>query len=86
MFISGETPFLDLNLIKQVLSQCKEVFPNVGYAVAHTPTYITGMMGYIVASPNKARYYCFEEISVYCGQFEVSHLLSYTTTLYFNFV
>ncbi|XP_005091551.1 spermidine synthase [Aplysia californica] len=48
----GETPFLDLDLIQKVLSQCKEVFPNVGYAVGHTPTYISGMMGYIVASPD----------------------------------
>lgn len=48
----GETPFLDLEYIKKVLCQCKEVFPNVGYAVGHTPTYITGMMGYIVLSPD----------------------------------
>ena len=51
-YFSGETPFLDLKLIKNVLGQCKEVFPNVGYAVGHTPTYITGMMGYIVLSPD----------------------------------
>ncbi|GFS16082.1 spermidine synthase [Elysia marginata] len=31
-------------------ASCKEVFPSVGYALGNTPTYISGVMGYLLAS------------------------------------
>ncbi|GFO16368.1 spermidine synthase [Plakobranchus ocellatus] len=49
MCCQGETTFLDLPLIKDMASQCKEVFPSVGYAVGNTPTYVSGVMGYLLA-------------------------------------
>ncbi|RUS73881.1 hypothetical protein EGW08_018351, partial [Elysia chlorotica] len=46
----GETVFLDLPVVTQMASSCKEVFPSVGYALGNTPTYVSGVMGYLLAS------------------------------------
>ncbi|KAK3706217.1 hypothetical protein RRG08_038480 [Elysia crispata] len=46
----GETVFLDLPVIKEITASCKEIFPSVGYALGNTPTYISGVMGYLLGS------------------------------------
>ncbi|XP_059174153.1 spermidine synthase-like [Physella acuta] len=46
----GLTPFIDLPNVKKMFQQCRDVFPQVGYATGSTPTYASGIMGYLVAS------------------------------------
>ncbi|BFZ18698.1 hypothetical protein BsWGS_21737 [Bradybaena similaris] len=46
----GATTFTDIPFIIDMVTQCKEVFPRVGYATGNTPTYATGILGYLLAS------------------------------------
>ncbi|KAH9518624.1 hypothetical protein Btru_005809 [Bulinus truncatus] len=46
----GLTPYIDLPYIKDLVSQCKDVFPKVGYAIGNTPTYTMGALGYLLVS------------------------------------
>uniref|UniRef100_A0A0B6Y8I5 Spermidine synthase n=1 Tax=Arion vulgaris TaxID=1028688 RepID=A0A0B6Y8I5_9EUPU len=46
----GETIFTDVPFILDMVTQCKEVFLRVGYATGNTPTYATGILGYLLAS------------------------------------
>jgi spermidine synthase len=46
----GATTFTHLPFILDMVTQCKEVFPRVGYATGNTPTYATGILGYLLAS------------------------------------
>ena len=50
--ISGETPWFDLPLIKDVVGYCKQCFPMVEYALGNTPTYVGGSMGYLLCGTN----------------------------------
>ncbi|VDO12170.1 unnamed protein product [Rodentolepis nana] len=49
----GETLFLDIPVIKQMIGFCKAVFPSVGYAYNIIPTYTSGHLGYVIASKTK---------------------------------
>lgn len=49
----GETLFLDVPTIKQMLDFCRKVFPTVGYAYNIIPSYPTGHLGYVIASRAK---------------------------------
>ncbi|CAG5123522.1 unnamed protein product [Candidula unifasciata] len=44
------TTFTHIPFILDMATQCKEVFPRVGYATGNTPTYATGILGYLLAS------------------------------------
>ena len=46
----GECMWLHLDLIGEVLSHCKEVFPSVDYAFTTIPTYPSGQIGFLVCS------------------------------------
>ena len=46
----GESYWLHLDLICNLLKQIKSVFPTVDYATISQPTYPTGQIGFIVAS------------------------------------
>ena len=46
----GECVWLHLELIGEVLSHCKEVFPSVDYAFTTIPTYPSGQIGFLVCS------------------------------------
>ena len=51
--IVGECVWLDLNLIKGVLNDCRKLFPVTGYASITIPTYPCGQIGMIMASLNQ---------------------------------
>ncbi|KAL3895860.1 MAG: hypothetical protein SGPRY_013410 [Prymnesium sp.] len=46
----GECIWLHLELIGDVLSHCKEVFPSVDYAFTTIPTYPSGQIGFLLCS------------------------------------
>merc|ERR1712050_691798 len=46
----GECIWLHLELIGEVLSHCKEVFPSVDYAFTTIPTYPSGQIGFLMCS------------------------------------
>ncbi|KAL1499882.1 hypothetical protein AB1Y20_012565 [Prymnesium parvum] len=46
----GECMWLHLELIGEVLSHCKEVFPSVDYAFTTIPTYPSGQIGFLLCS------------------------------------
>ncbi|CAF2062316.1 unnamed protein product [Rotaria magnacalcarata] len=49
----GESIWLHLNLIKNIISFTRNVFPTVAYAFASTPTYPSGTIGFILCSLDK---------------------------------
>jgi len=56
--VTGECQWLDLPLIKTVLTGCRSLFPVVRYAFTTIPTYPSGQIGFVLASLNKVRYVC----------------------------
>lgn len=50
MTTQGECIWLHLPLIKEVVSDCKRVFPTVDYAYCTIPTYPSGQIGFMVCS------------------------------------
>lgn len=46
----GECLWLHLDLISNVINQCKDIFPSVKYAYTTIPTYPSGQIGFIIAS------------------------------------
>ncbi|KAK0060540.1 spermidine synthase-like isoform X2 [Biomphalaria pfeifferi] len=46
----GLTPYTDLPFIKNLVAQCKDIFPKVGYATGNTPLYAMGTLGYLLFS------------------------------------
>jgi len=48
----AETIWLNLDLIKTMVTFCKELFPVVDYAQIAVPTYPTGKIGCIMCSIN----------------------------------
>lgn len=51
----GESIWLHLNLIKQIMSYTRNVFPTVSYAFASTPTYPSGTIGFLICSLEKVK-------------------------------
>lgn len=51
----GECPWLDMKLIREVVSTCKKLFGSVAYAISSVPTYTTGLMGYFVCIKDETR-------------------------------
>ncbi|CAF0768179.1 unnamed protein product [Adineta steineri] len=49
----GECIWLDLPLIKKLMTISRHLFPSVGYANVSTPTYPCGALGFIVCSLNE---------------------------------
>lgn len=52
----GESVWLHLNLIKQIVSFTRNVFPSVAYAFASTPTYPSGTIGFLLCSLDEVRF------------------------------
>lgn len=52
--MQGENIFLHLDLIKELLSFCKNLFPNVSYFNTLVPTYPSGCIGFVLCSNNDA--------------------------------
>lgn len=48
----AESIWIHLNIIKNLKSDCKEIFPNVEYSYCTIPTYPTGQIGFMVCSKN----------------------------------
>jgi spermidine synthase len=46
----GECVWLDISLIRSVLSFARRLFPTVQYAYASTPTYPCGQIGFVLCS------------------------------------
>lgn len=51
----GESQWLHLHIIKDLIGACKRVFPNVQYAYTTIPTYPSGQIGFMVCSKDAAR-------------------------------
>lgn len=49
-FNSGECQWLHLELIKEVMSKVRAIFPTVHYAYTTIPTYPSGQIGFIIAT------------------------------------
>lgn len=49
-FNSGECQWLHLELIKEVMSKVRAIFPSVHYAYTTIPTYPSGQIGFIIAT------------------------------------
>jgi spermidine synthase len=49
----GESLWLHLNLVVQMIRFCRELFPTVHYASSIVSTYPSGTMGYLIASKDK---------------------------------
>lgn len=49
----GESIWLHLNLIKKIVTFCRDIFPSVAYAFASTPTYPSGTIGFLICSLDK---------------------------------
>ena len=47
---SGESVWLHLDIIEQVLSYCRGLFPVVDYAYTTIPTYPSGQIGFVLCS------------------------------------
>ena len=54
--ITGECLWFTLDLIKNVLHECRELFPSTGYAYTTIPTYPCGQIGFVLASKNKVSF------------------------------
>ena len=50
-----ESMWMDLPLTRNVLDDCRALFPVTGYASITIPTYPRGQLGMVVASLNKVR-------------------------------
>lgn len=50
----AESIWIHLEIIKNLKSACKAVFPNVEYAYCTIPTYPSGQIGFMVCSKNKS--------------------------------
>nr|KAG5713162.1 hypothetical protein BaRGS_007689 [Batillaria attramentaria] len=50
----AESTWFDLPVIKQMLTDCRSLFPLVGYAIGHVPTYVGGQNGYLVCGTDPA--------------------------------
>lgn len=48
--IIGESMWLDLDIIKDMVKFTRNIFPSVGYAYATTPSYPSGVNGMLVCS------------------------------------
>ncbi|TMS34841.1 hypothetical protein L596_002351 [Steinernema carpocapsae] len=46
----GECPWIDLKLVKKMVTFTKELFVSVHYATSSVPTYTTGTIGYLLCS------------------------------------
>ena len=46
----GEIPWIDLPIIKRILTFCRDMYPSVTYATSNVPTYPCGCMGYVICS------------------------------------
>lgn len=44
----GECPWIDLKMISTLFSSCKQIFPQVRYAIMSVPTYTTGTIGCVI--------------------------------------
>lgn len=51
---AGECMWLHLDLIREVQSSCKKLFPRVEYATTSMPTYPCGSMGFVLCSLDAA--------------------------------
>lgn len=51
----GESIWLHLDLIKQIVNFSRDIFPSVAYAFASTPTYPSGTIGFLLCSLDKVR-------------------------------
>jgi len=49
---SAETVWLNLDLIKNMITFCEELFPMVDYARIAVPTYPSGQIGCLMCSVN----------------------------------
>merc|ERR1712086_799532 len=50
----GECMWLHLDIIKSMLTFCRELFPTVDYAYTTIPTYPSGQIGFVLCSKNAA--------------------------------
>uniref|UniRef100_A0A158R3R8 Spermidine synthase n=1 Tax=Syphacia muris TaxID=451379 RepID=A0A158R3R8_9BILA len=58
----GECPWLDMKLIREVVSTCKKLFGSVAYAISSVPTYTTGLMGYFVCIKDEVSGHVFLQV------------------------
>ena len=57
-YFLGEAIWLDLDLISEMISFCKGLFPSVSYAYSSVPTYTSGVIGYIICSTQEVFELC----------------------------
>ncbi len=55
---AGECLWTDLDLIKDVTTDCKTLFPVVSYATTSIPTYPCGQIGFVLATKNQVCIHC----------------------------
>lgn len=48
----GENMYLDLPLIKRLMTMARKIFPKVNYAYTMMPTYTGGHIGFVMCSCN----------------------------------
>lgn len=56
---TGECQWLHLELIKEMRTFCKTLFPVVDYAYCTIPTYPSGQIGFMLCSKNPVRVFFF---------------------------
>lgn len=51
----AENIWLHLNLIKEIVGRCNELFASGAYGYTHVPSYPSGSLGFVVFSKDDAR-------------------------------
>eukprot|EP00833_Pecoramyces_ruminatium_P006826 jgi/Orpsp1_1/1180858/evm.model.c7180000074889.2 len=77
----GECMWLHLKLIKEVLENCKKIYPVATYAYTCIPTYPSGQIGHILCSKNPETNFK-KPLRKFTPEFEKEHLRYYNAEIH----